>query len=354
VKNYLKNIEAFVSIRIMSAVFAVFVGLSTTWSDVAHGSDDHQATEESTTKATTKATTDVVIKEAVSAVTDRVRALGGRQGAFHVDAGQSGNNGQYSLGLNAGDSSSGMAIWFTPSYSDFENNGSTRTGMDYDGDLTTYLFGFDMVLSSELLVGGTLGYNEGDSKFKNNSKADSDGYIAAVYAVYNFPAITAYMNAGLINQDNDLDDYSTGALATGDFDSDTTFVNVGVMKSTELDGDKILTLDASYSYADTDTDSYTNSLLYRVKSQSSYISEIHVNTEIAQTISWGEYYGSVGTRLDLSNDEDYDNGDIGVDLGIGVRFNAADNLSGDIGIKKLFLQTDEKDVTVSANVRYEF
>ncbi len=103
-----------------------------------------------------------------------------------------------------------------------------------------------------------------------------------------------------------------------------------------------------------DTDSYTNSLLYRVESQSSYISEIYVNTEIAQTISWGEYYGSVGTRFDFSNDDDYDNGDIGVDLGVGVRFNAADNLSGEIGVTKLFLQTDEEDVTVSANVRYQF
>ena len=338
------------SFKVLTASFAVFVGLSASWSEVVQGYFTETETED-VIEESTKATSGAVIEHVVSTVNTHVRKLGGGVGgAFNIRKAEG-----YALGLSAGDSSAGYAIWYTPSYSDFENNGAVKVGGDYDGTLTTHLFGVDAVLNSDMVFGATLGYETNDTKFDNNSKSDADGYIFALYGAYNVSsAATLYLNAGMINQDNDLDDYSTGALATGDFDSDTLFANIGVMRTMDLGDDTYLTMDGSYSYADTESDSYTDSLSRRIDSSKSYISEFYVNSELAKGASWGEYFGTVGVRFDLTSDSEYDNGDIGVDLGMGVRFNPTDNITGDVAIKKLFLQKDEENVTISANIRYEF
>jgi outer membrane autotransporter protein len=343
------SVSKLLSLRLMAGAFAVGVGISTTWSEIAHGS--YLAETKDVADSSVKATTSAVIDHVVSTVTNHVRMLGGATGAFNVV-----NSKNYAAGISAGDSSTGYAIWFTPSYSDFENNGGKKVGLDYDGDLTTVLVGFDAVINKNLVFGATIGYEDSNSDFDNNSKADSDGYVGAIYGAYNFSQATAYLNTGFIFQDNDLDDYSLGpnTLSKGSFDSDTYFVNIGVMRSTQLSNDWIYTIDGSYSYADTETDSYTDSLARRIKSTSSYLSEIMVNSEVAKVTDWGEYYGTVGVGFDLQDDNDYNNGDIGVDLGLGLRFNPSDNLTGEISVKKLFLKKDEEDVTYSANLRYEF
>ncbi|MCW8929722.1 MAG: autotransporter outer membrane beta-barrel domain-containing protein [Gammaproteobacteria bacterium] len=269
-------------------------------------------------------------------------------------------------GLNAGDTMTGVAFWFTPSYTSIKNTAMISNDSNFTGNQDSYLFGADVLLSPKLLVGGLVGYETSDTDSSDNSKTDSDGYVISAYAAYNFDSgFTAYGHIGYNSSDTDIEDRSIfGSVASfdGDYDSNNHFLGFGVMRSSELESGLKFTMDLGYNYAYTSSDSYDATLSIdpsvtnRMNLDSSNISEFLLNTELAQSKSWGEYYGTVGAILDLSNNDDSvsDDGDFGMNAGIGLRFNASEKLLGEISYNKVFLWDGHNDYTVSANVRYDF
>ncbi|MCP3852491.1 MAG: autotransporter outer membrane beta-barrel domain-containing protein [Gammaproteobacteria bacterium] len=282
--------------------------------------------------------------------------------------------GQFSLaradyaekGLNAGDSTTGMAFWFAPTHTSIKNTAMLNNSSHFTGTQNSYLFGADMVVSQNLLVGAVVGYETSETESNDDSETDSDGFILSAYAAYNFASgFTAYGHLGYDSANTDIEDRTIfGALGSfdGDYDSDTHFLGFGVMRSTALENGLTFTMDLGYNYAYTGSDSYqamlsTDSTINtRMKVKSETISEFLLNTELANPQSWGEYYGTIGAVIDIaSNDSDLvDEGGLGLNAGIGARLNVSDNLMGELSYKKDFLTKGHNDYTVSANLRYDF
>ncbi len=268
-------------------------------------------------------------------------------------------------GLNAGSSSTGMAIWFTPTHSSIKNTAMISHNSHFTGQQDSYLFGADVVLNSNLLVGGLIGYETSETDSNDKSETDSDGYVLSVYAAYNFDSgFTAYGHVGYDSSGTDIEDrtiFSYIASFDGDYDSETQFLGFGVMRSSSLDNGLNFTMDLGYNYAYTGSDTYRAklstdpSVTNRIKVNSVTVSEFLLNTELAQPQSWGEYYGTVGAIFDLSHDDDFiDEAALGLNAGVGLRFNASDDLLGEVSYSKEFLRKGHNDYTLSANVRYQF
>ncbi len=281
--------------------------------------------------------------------------------------------GQFSLaradysvkGLNAGDSSTGMALWFTPTHTSIKNTAMISHGSRFTGNQDSYLFGVDMVINTNVLVGGLIGYETSDTESNDKSESDSDGYVISAYAAYNFDSgFTAYGHLGYDSSNTDIEDRTIfGSLASfdGDYDSNTHFFGFGVMRSSRLANGLNFTMDLGYNYAYTDSDTYLAKLSIdpgarnKIKVDSETISEFLLNTELAQPQSWGEYYGTIGAIFDFSDQDNFtDEGTIGLNAGVGLRFNASDDLLGEVSYSKGFLRKGHNDYTISANVRYEF
>lgn len=269
-------------------------------------------------------------------------------------------------GLNAGDTSSGMAIWFTPTRTNIRNTAMISNASHFTGNQESYLLGADILVNPKLLIGGLVGYESSDTDSNDDSQTDTDGYILSAYAAYNFDSgFTAYGHLGYNSSDTDIEDRTIfGPVASfdGDYDSDNHFAGFGVMRSSQLDNGLNFTMDLGYNYAYTNSDSYTAELSIdptvttRMNIDSSTVSEFLLNTELAQPKSWGEYYGALGALWNVANNDSslYEDDDFGLNAGVGLRFNASDNLLGEISYNKEFLRKGHNDYTVSANIRYDF
>ncbi|MFK5985556.1 MAG: autotransporter outer membrane beta-barrel domain-containing protein [Pseudomonadota bacterium] len=256
---------------------------------------------------------------------------------------------QYSTsGLNAGSSVSGMAGWLTIPYSDFEDSSFTNNNSNFDGKSINYLAGMDLVLNTRLALGASLGYEDSEITFKNGSTTDTDGWFGTVYGAYNFSEVTAYLIAGYGSGENAPSNASS-------YDSDSHFITGGAMKDFGIGTNLALNLDAGYTYAESDSDSYASNGLI-ITPDGTILSQLHVNAEVAKIMEWGELYGLAETKFDLHDDDNalHDNGSFGMDLGLGIRFNANEAISGDVNVKKMFARKDEENVTITATIRYQF
>jgi hypothetical protein len=275
-----------------------------------------------------------------------IKLLSNRKREFSI---ANANYAQYSTsGLNAGNTVSGIAGWLTIPYSDFKDNSFTDNLSNFDGKSINYIAGMDMVVNTRLALGVSLGYEDSEIKFNDSSKTDTHGLFGTLYSAYNFSDYTAYIIGG----------YGTGEnnpTNTKGYDSSSFSLTGGALADFELARNISLNVDASYTYAESTSDSYiSNNLL--ISPDDTILSQLHLNFELARIMEWGEFYGLLGSRFDLYDDDDdaHDNGRYAVDLGIGTRFYANEVFSGDISIKKMFLRKNEENVTITFGVRYQF
>ncbi len=269
-------------------------------------------------------------------------------------------------GLNAGDTSSGVAIWFTPTHTSIKNTAMISNASHFTGSQESYLLGADILINPKLLLGGLVGYESSDTDSNDKSKTDTDGYVISAYAAYNFDSgFTAYGHIGYNSSDTDIKDRTIfGSVASfdGDYDTDNHFAGFGVMRSSKLDNGLNFTMDLGYNYGYASSDSYTaqlstnSSVTNQMNLDSSTVSEFLLNTELAQPKSWGEYYGTLGALWNVADNDSslYEDDDFGLNAGVGLRFNASENLLGEISYNKTFLREGHNDYTVSANIRYDF
>jgi len=206
----------------------------------------------------------------------------------------------------------------------------------------------DVVLNTRLALGGSLGYEKSEVTFKNLSKTDTRGWFGTVYGAYNYDQATAYVITGFGNGKNSPTNASS-------YDSKSAFITAGGMKDFELDTNLALNVDLGYTYAKSDSDSYVSGSLI-INPEDTILSQVHVNAEVAKILEWGEVYGLAESKFDLRDDDDalHDNGSFGMDLGLGVRFNANQDFSGDVSVKKMFARKDEENVTITASIRYQY
>jgi len=306
-----------------------------------------------------------VVQNVYSTYTGNIKALYRRHGGFSLA-----NNQGYASqqGLNAGDSTSGMAFWFVPNYTKIKNTSINSHDSRYEGDVESYLFGADMVLNSNFMVGAIIGYETSNTDSNDNTKTDTDGYVLSAYSAYNFGSgFTAHGHIGYNNADTDIKDRTIFNTAPGyfkgDYSTDTYFFGFGVMRSSELDNGMIFTMDAGYEYGYTSSEDYNatfsrdSGVTTKVKVDGARISEATLNTELANPIQWGEYYGVVGVLVNIA-DNDYDDiideSDFGMNAGVGIRFNATENLLGEISYNNVLLRKGHNDYSFSANLRYDF
>jgi len=221
-----------------------------------------------------------------------------------------------------------------------------------------------MTINNGMLFGALVGYEQSNTDSNNGGDTDSDGYILSAYVGLPLSAgFTAYADLGYSSMDTDIKDrtifsesiYGAGLFSKGSYDTDTYFLGFGVMRSSRVFENTIMTMDLGYHYGESNPDSYIDNFNQKIDPDSTTLSLANFDIELAQPASWGEYYGSIGTQLDLSsNIENTDEGDFALNLGVGIRFNASENFMGEVGIIKEYLTKGHRDYTVSANMRYSF
>ena len=272
-------------------------------------------------------------------------------------------NADHSLnsGLNAGDGTSGLAVWFTPVYTSLNNTQSKDKGYRFDESDQSYLFGVDYVVSTEMVFGALLGYERSKADMKNDGDLDKQGGVVSVYGAYNLSSKTTfYTQAGYGKANTDVTDMSRGIKVSGDFDSDKTFIGLGAIYSSPLQHDFWLTLDGAFNYSQENLDSYTDSTDSRIDLGNTYLGLLTFNAEFAKTISYGEAYIKTGVEIqttDQSNslDTKYDYNRYGGIAGVGLRFNATDDLTGDIYANANILRKyEDSGYTLGASLRYQF
>ncbi len=302
--------------------------------------------QESEQEAVSEAVLRQTISTTVRTTTSHVKALSGGKNRFSIANADYAN--YKNSGLNAGSSISGMAAWLTLPYSNYKDNAFTNKGSRFDGHTMNYLAGMDYVVNAQTAVGASIGYEDTNISFNNGSSTDTDGWFGTLYGAYNFSEATAYLIAGYGSGKAD----PSGAES---YDSNSNFITAGAMKDFELSKNLFLNLDTSYTYAESESDDYSKNGLI-ISPDGAIISQINVNAELANATNWGEFYGLAETKFDLYNDDDdlYDNGDFGMNLGLGVRFNASQAITGDINVKSLVVGKDQENYTITASFRYQF
>lgn len=320
------------------------------------------ATEEQIQESIVETTSQSILKSQTSTTIGVVNS--------HFKQLRSSNTGQFSAqnanyapstGLNAGDGVSGMAIWFTPTYSHLNNTQSVNHDRRYEEEDTSYLAGIDYVINTNVVVGGMLGYEKSTTDLNNGGDTEKDGVVGSAYGAYNVSGkATLYALVGYGDLDNDIKDYASGSAIKGDFDSDKLFFSLGGLYYTQYN-DYNMTLDGGYSWAKEEMDSYTNSAGSKIRPDDTDLRMLTANLEVAKPYGWGEVFVNGGIEIDLSpsisDDAQLLEGDegFGALVGGGVRFNTSDNLFAELAAGYNVLRKYEYGGhTVTATLRYEF
>ncbi len=270
-------------------------------------------------------------------------------------------NASYSInsGLNAGEEVSDFAFWSNAAYSSLHNTQARQHDYRYKESDSSYLFGIDYIMNSDIVLGVALGYEHSKAKLENNSHLDKEGGVFALYGAYNLSSkTTLYSQIGYGNGNTDVTDKSFGLKTKGDFDSNKAFFNIGAIYSTYFKNDYLVTLDSAFTYGKDHLDSYSDNVGTQISLNTTYSALFSANVEIAKNTKIGEIYINAGLDTetkDQSNKGNEGDDTTGANIGGGVRFNVMDNLIGDIHISSDVARKHEYGAySVSASIRYQY
>ncbi len=163
----------------------------------------------------------------------------------------------YETGLSAGDAASGLSLWSSSIYTDFEDD---KTGSKYDGDGVSVSVGMDKAFMDGMFVSGlSLAYDDSEtSSAFNNGGTDTDSFTISPYLSYmlnNTYGLDFSFGWGQGDTDMHRDDL-LGVKTSGSQDSDHSFYSVGISGNHWLQNIS-LGWRLGYYYSKTNYDSYT-------------------------------------------------------------------------------------------------
>jgi hypothetical protein len=306
-----------------------------------------------------EATSETALKAQVTTVMNVV--------ASHFKQLRSGSSGQFAInnasyapasGISAGDGVAGLALWFTPTYSSSNNTQTTDTTTHYNEKNLSYLAGVDYVLNTKTVIGAMGGYEDSSADLKNGGDTEKDGLVFSVYGAYNWSNETTwYAQVGHGLPDNKIKDLTSGTAVTAEFDSKKSFFGIGALYTTQYN-DFVVTLDGGFNWAKEDPKSYIDSANRTINAETTKVRLLNVNYEIAKPYAWGEGFIAAGLEYDSINSSTNNSALAGDDqlggrLGAGLRFNASDNLFGEVSANYNVMRTYEHGGhTFSATLRY--
>jgi len=357
--TYIEGVAgSFEEMRTNDLDFARAFGMASTGQDVqiADYLEDPSQKQTSIVETTTETSLKAQMSSVMSVVTSHFKQLRtGSTGEFAV------NNAIYApaSGISAGDGVSGLALWFTPTYSSSNNTQTTNTATHYEERNLSYLLGVDYVLNTKTVIGAMAGYEDSSADLKNGGDTEKDGLVFSVYGAYNWSNETTwYAQAGYGRPDNKIKSVSTsGTVTTGEFDSKKHFFGLGAMYTTQYN-DFVVTLDGGLNWAKEDPKSYVDSSGRSINAETTKVRLLNLNYEIAKPYAWGEGFITAGLEYDsynssVSNSALAGDDQLGGKLGAGLRFNASDNLFGEVSANyNIMRKYQHGGHTLAATLRY--
>ncbi|MET0092604.1 MAG: autotransporter outer membrane beta-barrel domain-containing protein [Sedimenticola sp.] len=258
------------------------------------------------------------------------------------------------FGLNAGDTPgllNNMAAWGSP----FRARTSTKPQISgsYDSidKVTSLTFGLDgLVPQSELLVGGTLEFNNVDALYSDSENKKVDSLFANLYLAK--PLDENLVIYGLVGIGaGDVDSNYLGTIDR--YDTDRWNVAAGLIYSTMLN-ESFITLDAGITYADQDSEAYYSPINgMDLPVDQTLLGQMTVNLEVAENIPGSSY--NAQAFLNLGYEYDYQMKGSGDDEGLLFGFGArASNNGFDFEAyaqKRVGRAQSEDDVAFGLNIR---
>ena len=225
-------------------------------------------------------------------------------------------------GVAAGDHFNGWGFWGSFGYTNYDGSLAINAPIgrvNYEGDIKSFLFGADKLVTDRLVLGLALGYEESEAfTFYNGGNNDSDGYTIAPYAAFFINDVISIDAAvGYTSLEYDTDRVSLASAGTtniGSYDSDRLFASINLNATGQI-GNVLLSTRVGYLYTQEEQDAYTETGgadARQVSDRDLDLSQVLVGMEVAY--NWNRYIPYVG--MTWAHDIDRETGGNGLMPGL--------------------------------------
>ena len=331
------------------------------------------STNNTANQSSTVATASTVLRTASSQtsklVANRVgAALSGAAPAVKVAS----NGFSASTGMAGGDMAGKLGVWASGSWSGVEDSNSATA---YEGDIVTGLVGADYQVTSSVVAGLSVGYEDVDIDTEYNGyngqdgSLEGDGYTIAPYVgVQVTDKLSADLTLGYsdIEYDTVRFDPNTGNRISGSTDAERYFVTAGVSGTQALPYDFLAKIRGSFFYATEDKDAFTETesdgTTIAVGDETTELGQIFLDTRWAyQAFEGAEPYALIGLEYDIIKDDvtaaagqSIADDDFGAKFGAGVNVDLGNNITGGFEAYTVEFREDYDEYTATANLRVKF
>jgi hypothetical protein len=263
-------------------------------------------------------------------------------------------------GLSAGDTVSGISLWGSTIYTDFEDDDSNSK---YDGDGLSVSIGADKsFMDGKLISGLSLAYDdsETDSDF-NSGGTDTDSFTISPYVSYMINDTYGLdFSAGWGEGDTDLHRNDIlGDKNTGSQDSDHYFYSAGVSGNHWLKNFS-LGWRVGYYHSWTRYDSYTETnkatgTTTKYNDSSNTIGQIAASGQVGYYLtSWMPYFKLVYENEVSHSDPVAGDDDDGFVWELGANFFGTGSLSGGVSVSTISGRGSYDNTTAMGRLSYSF
>lgn len=278
---------------------------------------------------------------------------------------------EYGMGISAGDSEQKFGIWANFAITDSKddrllyttNSGGQRifTPSNSRLDLYNYIFGMDYKITSNIVTGvalsyenmdGTTGYNSGD--IESDGITVSPYFAASIGDFFSFDLTAGYswIDIEQTRTDNDRKISSSPESKRIFFAANTNLYHS--ISNWNLTGN------VGYLYAEDEQDAFKESDGTTVSSSTTKYGQITAGGEISYVITRAEPYLSIAYEYDTTYDDDISGNEYadydrnGIVVGAGLRFLMTDSLNGDFQFSKVYSRNDYNEFSFMYNLRFDF
>lgn len=312
----------------------------------ASAAEEVEETEEVAT-ATAQEQTRSLVRTVVTSVSARIREVSAaRRGAAVRTA-------QGLSGLSAGDEAAeapiGVSAWVDGGVSRLLNDTS---GSKFDGYSRNMIVGADHAIGNFVLGGAVALERSTLTLTSTDGDRSSKGVSLIGYVGYLFDEVfSADIQVGAGRLSNRLRETRGGTTDAGDFTSNRLIV-ASNLSATWGTGDLTLVGTVGASFSRERFDSYATDTGARVSPDTVYLGQVRLGGEAAYTLGPVSPYVSAAYEVDVRSSEGGDRN--GAVLGAGLRAPLADNLTAGVFGSAQVLRENDRNYTISANLRYSF
>lgn len=264
----------------------------------------------------------------------------------------------YETGLSAGDTASGLSLWVSNVYTDFEDD---KAGSEYDGDGISVSVGMDKVFMDGKLVSGlslAYDYSETSSDF-NNGGTDTDSFTISPYFSYminNTYGVDFALGWGQGDTDIHRDDW-VPVKYKGSQDSDHSFYSVGVSGNHWVQNVS-LGWRLGYYYSKTNYDAYTETdgagTTTDIDSSSNKIGQVSASVQAGYYLKTWMPYVKVIYENETTRSPSSDADDDGFVWELGANIFGSGNFSGGASLSTKSGRGSYESISAMARLSYAF